>query len=195
MILFLRERYNYAIELIVGHSRGSIVGWAYYARFAEAMRTNAAEEHIPLWVSVAGRWRMAGIHKRDAEFNAGFEKEGVYRWKVRVAGKDREVIVRPEDVEAFAKFPLEETVRSFPTETDWCVRLASFSLMAQQLTPPAQPDSARHGGQDGADMRRRRLHQHADRAGAATGLVPAVCVSLRHTSASDRRLTSLSAQA
>jgi pimeloyl-ACP methyl ester carboxylesterase len=118
VILFLRERYNYSIELIVGHSRGSIVGWAYYARFAEAMRVDP-EEDIPLWASVAGRWRMAGIHKRDAEFNAGFAKEGVYRWKVRVAGQDREVIVRPEDVEAFAKFPMEETVRNFPADTDW----------------------------------------------------------------------------
>lgn len=59
VITFLKERYGYAVELLVGHSRAALSGWMYFATFADEMRNE--EERIPYWVSVSGRWRMEKI--------------------------------------------------------------------------------------------------------------------------------------
>ncbi|PWN42249.1 hypothetical protein IE81DRAFT_290667 [Ceraceosorus guamensis] len=115
VILHLRERYNYHVHLLIGHSRGALDGFAYYSKWAEAMRQDP-EERIPYYVSLSARWRMHV--NRDNVYLPAFAKEGIYRWNVRVAGKDVEVQIRPQDVEQFANFPIADHVRRFPLDSD-----------------------------------------------------------------------------
>lgn len=52
-------------------------------------------------------------------WQSGWAKEGFFRWKVKVAGEDREVHIRPEHVEKFTQIPIAEYVARFPVESDW----------------------------------------------------------------------------
>ncbi|KAL9940212.1 hypothetical protein V8E36_000917 [Tilletia maclaganii] len=126
VISYLRRHHNYRVHVLIAHSRGALDAWMYLGEQErnrrDARRSGPARnediEVPPYVVSLSGRWRMERIHDRTKLYEAGFKAEGFYRWKARVAGKDVEVHITPEQVADFAKFPLPGYVRDAPLETD-----------------------------------------------------------------------------
>ncbi|KAH8114553.1 ectomycorrhiza-regulated esterase [Phellopilus nigrolimitatus] len=90
----LSETFGYIINLIIGHSRGSVV----------AMRWLCTTEgkRVRGFVNVSGRYRMevdrAGIYKPY------FESQGYYDWKVTVARKPVIGRIYPRDLDIFASW-------------------------------------------------------------------------------------------
>lgn len=81
---FLTQEYGYSVDLVVGHSRGSLVGWKWFAdRFGpESSTSKESQRSPPLWISLGGRWRMDRIHDRDEVWRPQFEEKGYHEWKV-----------------------------------------------------------------------------------------------------------------
>lgn len=84
VLAYLREKLSYELDLLVGHSRGSLIGWSWMAE--RSKQYNSAFGPI-LWVSLGGRWRMERIHDRDHIYNEGFKKDGYWIWKVSQSAK------------------------------------------------------------------------------------------------------------
>lgn len=79
---YLLRGYGYELALLVGHSRGSLGGWKWFAEKARGRRGGGEDGRLPLWVSLGGRWDMSRIHDRDELYREQFEKQGFYIWKV-----------------------------------------------------------------------------------------------------------------
>lgn len=113
---YLRTKLEYTVEIIIGHSRGGLVGFAWFAKHCPDVLPPSLR--IPFFVGVSARFNMANIHERDPMYLSAFAKEGFLRWQARVAGQDKEVHVYPEQVEQFAAWPTREIALAFPYKTD-----------------------------------------------------------------------------
>lgn len=116
VVYHLRHRLGYRIELIVGHSRGALDAWAYLGR-DERLRWDD-DTDVPFLVAVSGRWEMARLLDRYEMYKRGFEKEGVFRWRVKSAGVQREYPVYPSDLARMATFPIRSIIKRLPVNTD-----------------------------------------------------------------------------
>ncbi|KAK0563603.1 hypothetical protein OC861_004717 [Tilletia horrida] len=130
VISFLRRHLKYQVTVLIAHSRGALDSWTFLAEQERARRASsstlassspeaALQVEVPrFFVSLSSRWRMERIKDRLPVYNEGFEKEGFYRWKARVAGKEVEARITPEMVTAFHQHPIPEYVRDAPVDTD-----------------------------------------------------------------------------
>ncbi|SPO23823.1 uncharacterized protein UTRI_03647_B [Ustilago trichophora] len=113
---YLRTKLEYTVEIIIGHSRGGLDGFAWFAKHCpDALPPNL---RVPFFVALSARFNMANIHERDPVYLPAFAQEGFFRWQARVAGQDKEVHVFPEQVEQFAAWPTREIALAFPYNTD-----------------------------------------------------------------------------
>lgn len=112
----LKQHHGYLIEMIVGHSRGSLAAWTYLAR-CEQLRMNDMDT-VPFYVSVSARWDMRRILDSSSVYNEKFEKDGVYRWTVKANGQPREYKIYPHELQRAATFPIQGVLQRFPTTTD-----------------------------------------------------------------------------
>ncbi|KAJ7465127.1 Alpha/Beta hydrolase protein [Mycena latifolia] len=74
---YLQTVYGYVIDLVVGHSRGSLVGMRWLSTAPEARSVNA-------FINVSGRYRMNAAAKKWQE---AFVADGYYDWTTTVARK------------------------------------------------------------------------------------------------------------
>lgn len=118
VLAHLYEKYGYQLDIFVGHSRGSLVGWKWFAENSPTYRQRVQSSEPPLWVSLGGRWRMDRIHDRDAVYQPEFDKQGYYTWNAKVAGKEVSVRITPAQVEEFAQYPISTLVSQFPADID-----------------------------------------------------------------------------
>lgn len=119
VIRYLRHHQGYSIDLIVGHSRGSMISWMYLAKDDKVLEADAGQGWLPNLVVASGRWQMDKVLETYARFNEGFEKEGLYRWQITSAGKKREYIVYPKDLEDMSKLKTPvDYVAKLSTKTD-----------------------------------------------------------------------------
>ncbi|ETS61312.1 hypothetical protein PaG_05280 [Moesziomyces aphidis] len=116
VVYHLRHQLGYRIELIIGHSRGSLDAWAYIGR-DERLRWDD-DTDVPYLVAVSGRWDMPRVLDRYDVYKPGFEKEGVFRWRTKSAGVQREYPVYPSDLSRMASFPIRSIVKRLPLNTD-----------------------------------------------------------------------------
>ncbi len=73
----LHHNEGYTIDLIVGHSRGSMVSWMYLSRSKEELSKDLGEDaYVPNFISVSGRWQMEKVLETYARFQEGFDKDG-----------------------------------------------------------------------------------------------------------------------
>ena len=116
VVRHLHHQLGYKIELIVAHSRGSMVSWMYLSRGPEVLRADMGSAGVPNLAVVSGRWFMDGVLETYARFQEGFKTDGFYRWKFTSAGKKREHIVYPKDLEDMAaiKEPRDYVARVSP---------------------------------------------------------------------------------
>lgn len=112
----LRAALGYTIEVIVGHSRGSIDGFAWFTRYCPD--SLPPQLRVPYFVALSTRYNMANIHERNVKYIPSFKREGFYRLQVRVAGEEKEVRIYPEQIEQFAAWPTAQITRDFPHKTD-----------------------------------------------------------------------------
>ncbi|GAC94358.1 ectomycorrhiza-regulated esterase [Pseudozyma hubeiensis SY62] len=112
----LRHEMAYRVELIVGHSRGSLDAWTYLAR-DERLRWDD-DTDVPFFVAVSGRWDMMRVLDRYDVYKRGFDKEGVFKWRVKSAGVQREYPVYPSDLGRMATFPIRKIVRRISATTE-----------------------------------------------------------------------------
>lgn len=116
----LHHNEGYTVDLIVGHSRGSMVSWMYLSRSHEELSKDLGEDaYVPNFISVSGRWQMEKVLETYARFQEGFDKDGFYRWQITSAGQKREYIVWPQDLKMMSEFknPAEHVAR-INTNTD-----------------------------------------------------------------------------
>lgn len=116
VVYYLCREMGYRVELIVGHSRGSLDAWTYLAR-DERLRWDD-DTDVPFFVAVSGRWEMKRVLDRYDVYKRGFDSEGVFRWRVKSAGVQREYPVYPSDLGRMATFPICSIVRRIPVNTD-----------------------------------------------------------------------------
>ncbi|CAO1615422.1 unnamed protein product [Parajaminaea phylloscopi] len=121
---YLGAQYGYRCDLLAGHSRGSLVGWKWFAETYDTngqLKSPASNPHLPssppLWASLGGRWRMERIHDRDKIYAPSFEEQGFYEWKVDVNRKAVSVRIYPASVQAFSEHPAGDHARGFPAST------------------------------------------------------------------------------
>ncbi|GAK65897.1 ectomycorrhiza-regulated esterase [Moesziomyces antarcticus] len=113
---YLRTKLEYTVEIVIGHSRGGLDGFAWFAKHCpDALPPSL---RVPFFVGLSARFNMANIHERDPAYLSAFAKEGFFRWQARVAGQDKELHVYPEQVEQFAAWPTREIALAFPYNTD-----------------------------------------------------------------------------
>lgn len=99
VVRHLHHELGYVVELIVGHSRGSMISWLYLSKEERELQEDGGRGWVPRLVVVSGRWVMANVLKTYARFLEGFQKEGFYKWQITSAGKKREYIVWPNDLD------------------------------------------------------------------------------------------------
>ncbi|CBQ71640.1 conserved hypothetical protein [Sporisorium reilianum SRZ2] len=104
VIRHLHHEHGYAVELIVAHSRGSMVSWMYLSRpEADLQRDMGEKTYVEKLVVVSGRWHMHKVLESYARFQEGFDKQGFYEWNITSAGKKRQYIVWPNDLQAMSQ--------------------------------------------------------------------------------------------
>ncbi|CDU21927.1 uncharacterized protein SPSC_00557 [Sporisorium scitamineum] len=114
VIRYLHHQLGYTVDLIVAHSRGSMVSWMYLSRpEADLKRDLGVRGYVDKLVAVSGRWHMHKVLESYARFQEGFDKQGFYEWNITSAGKKRQYIVWPKDLQAMSelKTPIDDVAK------------------------------------------------------------------------------------
>lgn len=119
VISYLHHKQGYVVDLLVGHSRGSMISWMYLSKGEKKLKEDGGRSFVPNLVVASGRWDMIKVLETYARFQEGFDKDGFYRWQITSAGKKREYIVWPKDLEDMSAFKYPtEFVAGLSTNTD-----------------------------------------------------------------------------
>ncbi|KAH9480227.1 hypothetical protein JR316_0006825 [Psilocybe cubensis] len=124
---YLKVTYGYVVELLVGHSRGSIVAFRW-------LSTTEDGRKVPAFVNASGRYRMAKILESPAGsvWKEHFEKHGSYTWNVTVARKPVVATITPEDVQEFVSWDTSLVWDKFPQHTD----VLTLHGLSDKTVPP-----------------------------------------------------------
>ncbi|SAM82462.1 uncharacterized protein UBRO_04511 [Ustilago bromivora] len=156
---YLRTNLEYTVEIIVGHSRGCLDAFAWFAKHCpDALPPSL---RVPFFVGLSARFNMSNIHERDPMYLSAFAREGFFRWQARVAGQVKELRVYPEQVEQFAAWPTREIALAFPYNTDVLLihGTADKSVPASDVTSYANILSGVHRRPGSCSI---KLIDHAD---------------------------------
>ncbi|KAG8983357.1 hypothetical protein FRB90_006093, partial [Tulasnella sp. 427] len=124
VVAYLKAQYGYRVDLVVGHSRGSIVGIRWMCTAPEARDVSG-------YVNLSGRYRMK-LHPYLDRWRKEFEAAGFYIWKTRVAGKPFVLRMTPEHVNDFEEADTSLVWTEFPRQTD----VLTIHGMADLVVPP-----------------------------------------------------------
>ncbi|KDR82423.1 hypothetical protein GALMADRAFT_237733 [Galerina marginata CBS 339.88] len=124
---YLKATYGYIIELVVGHSRGSIIAFRWLA-------TSEDGRKVPAFVNASGRYRMPKILESPAGsvWREHFARHGFYTWNVTVARKPIIAKITPEDVQSFVNWDTSFVWDEFPSTTD----VLTLHGLADKTVPP-----------------------------------------------------------
>ncbi|KAJ1018523.1 hypothetical protein NDA16_004805 [Ustilago loliicola] len=91
----------------------------YLSKGEKKLEEDGGRRFVPNLVVASGRWDMVKVLETYARFQEGFGKDGFYRWQITSAGKKREYIVWPKDLENMSAFKYPtEFVAGLSTDTD-----------------------------------------------------------------------------
>ncbi|EPQ54786.1 ectomycorrhiza-regulated esterase [Gloeophyllum trabeum ATCC 11539] len=111
VVRYLVSTYGYKIDLVVGHSRGSIVAFHWLC-------TSEEGKTVTGFVNASGRYRMHKIYDNLLPiYKPAFESQGFYEWRVTVARKEVNAKIYPHDLEAFAHWDTSIVWDRFPLST------------------------------------------------------------------------------
>ncbi|KAF8496097.1 ectomycorrhiza-regulated esterase [Gautieria morchelliformis] len=125
VVAFLTSQLGYSIDMLVGHSRGSIVAFKWICTAPEGPRVSA-------FVNVAGRYRMERVRKRLTIYQPAIDEQGYYEWKARVAGKEKIAKIYGGDVERFAAWDTSFVWDQFPQRT----HALTIQGLVDEILPP-----------------------------------------------------------
>ncbi|KAF9522581.1 ectomycorrhiza-regulated esterase [Crepidotus variabilis] len=127
VVNFLKHNYDYVIELVVGHSRGSIIAFRW-------LTTSEDGRNVPAFVNASGRYRMSKILEtpHGVAWEEDFTKQGYFTWNVTVARKQVSAKIRPEDLHKFVTWDTSFVWDRFPQETD----VLSIHGLSDKTVPP-----------------------------------------------------------
>ncbi|KAF8895105.1 Alpha/Beta hydrolase protein [Infundibulicybe gibba] len=127
VVAYLKSRHGYTIDLVVGHSRGSLVAFRWLCTSEEA-------KHVRGFVNASGRYRMRKILDSAAVkiWRDSFEKQGYHTWSVSVARKLATVKIYPEDLEMFTSWDTSLVWDKFPPAID----VLTLHGLSDQTVPP-----------------------------------------------------------
>ncbi|XP_006462461.1 hypothetical protein AGABI2DRAFT_72188 [Agaricus bisporus var. bisporus H97] len=111
VVSYLKAKYGYEIELIVGHSRGSLVAFRWISTTEEGRKVSA-------FINVSARHRMRVKTEGAQHWEEAFKKQGYFEWKVTVARKQVIAKINPQSVEDFCSWDTSFVWEQFPKETD-----------------------------------------------------------------------------
>ncbi|GLB38189.1 putative ectomycorrhiza-regulated esterase [Lyophyllum shimeji] len=127
VVEYLKANYGYVVDLVVGHSRGSLVGMRWVC-------TTEDGKNISGFVNASGRYRMHKILESPAAaaWKASFDEHGYHEWTVSVARKQVTVKIFPEDLEQFTKWDSSVVWDHFPSTVD----ALTIHGLADKTVPP-----------------------------------------------------------
>ncbi|KAI0060376.1 ectomycorrhiza-regulated esterase [Artomyces pyxidatus] len=118
VVAYLAREYGYEVDLLIGHSRGSVVAFHWLCT-SEGRRVGGM-------VNVSGRYRMD-----LPKYQGSFDDKGFYDWEVTVARKPVVARIYPHDLLEFSKWNTAVVWDQFPLETD----VLTIHGMADQTVP------------------------------------------------------------
>ncbi|KDQ62034.1 hypothetical protein JAAARDRAFT_203257 [Jaapia argillacea MUCL 33604] len=125
VVKYLMEQYGYEVDLLVGHSRGSIVGFRWLC-------TSELGKNVTGYVNCSGRYRMKRMYDILPYYQPSFDAKGYYEWKVTVARKPIVGKVYPKDIEEFANWDTSLVWDKFPSDT----HVLTVHGMSDERVPP-----------------------------------------------------------
>ncbi|THH17003.1 hypothetical protein EW146_g3725 [Bondarzewia mesenterica] len=121
----LTRHYGYEVDLLVGHSRGSVVAMHWLCTSEEGKRVGGI-------VNASGRYRMHRIFDNAHRYQTSFDERGYYDWEVVVARKRVIGRIYPADLERFASWDTSIVWDKFPQNTD----MLSVHGLTDKVVPP-----------------------------------------------------------
>jgi len=125
VVAFLTSQLGYTVDVVVGHSRGSLVAFRWICTTPEGAAISA-------FVNASGRYRMERMRNRNPEYQPAIEKQGYYEWKVKVAGETKIGKIYPGDVERFVAWDTSLVWDRFPQR----VHVLTIHGLADITVPP-----------------------------------------------------------
>ncbi|KAF5380752.1 hypothetical protein D9757_007164 [Collybiopsis confluens] len=113
---YLKVNYGYEVDLVVGHSRGSIVSFRWICTSEEGAKISG-------FVNASGRYRME-IVRHNPERNdikkwqEAIVEKGYYDWSPVIARKQVNFRIHPEDIVNFTGWDTSFVWDSFPASPD-----------------------------------------------------------------------------
>jgi len=104
---YLIRELGYVIDLVIGHSKGSVAGMRWVCTSPQATSVRG-------YVNVSGRYRMELIHYRNEPYKPVIDSQGYYDWKVVVARKEVVGRIYAKDVEDFMAWDTSLVWDRFP---------------------------------------------------------------------------------
>ncbi|KII90826.1 hypothetical protein PLICRDRAFT_158204 [Plicaturopsis crispa FD-325 SS-3] len=122
---YLKRNFGYEVDLLVGHSRGAIVGFRWLCISEDGRRCGA-------FVNASARYRMGRLATGNPAYKAAFDSVGYHDRQVTVARKTFTARVYPKDIESFINWDTSLVWERFPLATD----VLTIHGLADQVVPP-----------------------------------------------------------
>ncbi|KAI0035215.1 Alpha/Beta hydrolase protein [Vararia minispora EC-137] len=124
VVRHLTSTYGYVVDLLVGHSRGSVVAMLWICNSEEG-------KNIGGFVNVSGRYRMDVTTDHLPRYMPSFDEKGFYDWHVTVARQPVVGRFTLRDMEEFAALDTSLVWDKFPARTD----VLSIHGLADKVVP------------------------------------------------------------
>jgi len=105
---YLIKEFGYVINLVIGHSKGSVAGMRWVC-------TSPQAESVRGFANVSGRYRMECTPYRNEPYYSIIKSQGFYEWKVVVAREEVIGRIHHKDVEEFMAWDTSLVWDRFPT--------------------------------------------------------------------------------
>ncbi|KAA1476889.1 ectomycorrhiza-regulated esterase [Dentipellis sp. KUC8613] len=125
VVKHLTGELGYVVDLVVGHSRGSIVGMHWLCTAEEA-------KHARGMVNVSGRYRMRRIYDVSQHYVESFATKGYFDWELTIARKPVVGRIYPHDLVKFAAWDSAIVWDRFPQHVD----ALTIHGLADKVVPP-----------------------------------------------------------
>ncbi|KZP26648.1 ectomycorrhiza-regulated esterase [Athelia psychrophila] len=111
VVAYLKRTFGYIPDLIVGHSRGSVVAQYWICKTEDGRRVRGM-------VNASGRYRMNHIYDRMSVWAPEIETNGFYTWRTTVARKSVVGRIYPEGLADFAAWDTSFLWTEYPSQVD-----------------------------------------------------------------------------
>ncbi|PIL22565.1 hypothetical protein GSI_15254 [Ganoderma sinense ZZ0214-1] len=127
VVEYLKKEYGYVVDMLVGHSRGSVVSLMWLCKHKERDATT-----VTRYVNVSGRYRMETVSDIMRLHQEQLDRQGFVELRATVARKPFVARARKEDYDAFASIDTSIAWTQFPAHID----VLSLHGLRDTVVPP-----------------------------------------------------------